>query len=101
MQWKWMSHDSASAKAMQTWGICVLCTVNRFLLTVASFWHGKQVEWCWVFGGVKQLETNSDNPFQQEHFAGSENDLGNLFAIVVEKCDAWTLIPTIQHVMCP
>ena len=63
--------------------------------------RGKRVEGCWVFGGVERLVPNCDNPFQEESFTGEKNRLGNMFAVIVEKRDARTLIPLIRRFIRP
>ena len=63
--------------------------------------RGKRVDGCWVFGGVERLEPNSDNPFQEESFSGDKCRLGKMFAVVVEKRDARTLIPILRRFVRP
>lgn len=81
------------------------------------------MEGCWVFGGVEWLEPNSENPFQvsfhgciipedffnlnvhnavqEERFDGEKGRLGNMFAVIVEKRDARTLIPLLRRFVRP
>ena len=62
---------------------------------------GKRVDGCWVFGGVERLVPNSDNPFQEESFDGEKCRLGDMFAVIVEKRDARTLIPILRRFVRP
>lgn len=50
---------------------------------------------------MERLEPNSDNPFQEEQFAGEKSRLGKMFAVVVEKRDARTLIPILRRFVRP
>ena len=59
------------------------------------------MEGCWVFGGVERLEPNSDNPFQQQEFDGDKCRMGEMFAVIVEKRDARTLIPILRRFVRP
>ena len=63
--------------------------------------RGKRVEGCWVFGGVEHHEPNSNNPFQEVQFDGEKCRLGNMFAVIVEKRDARTLIPILRRFVRP
>lgn len=50
---------------------------------------------------MERLEPNSDNPFQERTFGGHKCRLGDMFAVVVERRDANTLIPILRRLVRP
>ena len=55
----------------------------------------------WVFGRVERLEPGGENPNQEIQFQGDNCRLGKMFAVVVKKRDARTLIPIIRRFVRP
>ena len=59
--------------------------------------RGKKVEGCWAFDSVAMLKPGTENPFQEEIFHSKKCWMGNLFAVVVEKQDARTLMSILRR----